>query len=226
MTKIYHKRGKKIDGYLARKHPNYMTWARLKSRCNNKNNKSYKNYGGRGIKVCERWLNSFENFCHDMGVRPSLKHSIDRYPNNDGNYEPKNCRWATATQQALNRRKFSNNTTGFTGIKRKGKRYTVDYHEYNKEYRLAGTFETPEEAVKARNKLIKNINDGKDVAHMFERKARFDSSTQARGIGKKGPYGHMVRATKNGERIYLGCFPTVKEAQKELELWKQKNNLN
>ena len=71
-------------------------------RCSKVTNKSYHNYGGRGIKVCARWAD-FENFYADMGVRPSRKHSIDRI-NNDGDYEPGNCRWATAVEQMANRR--------------------------------------------------------------------------------------------------------------------------
>jgi hypothetical protein len=80
----------------------YRTWYNMISRCKNKNNSSYKNYGGRGIKVCDRWLQSFENFYKDMGYPPTIKHTIDRI-NNDGNYEPSNCRWATHKIQQNNK---------------------------------------------------------------------------------------------------------------------------
>lgn len=79
----------------------HNAWRSLKSRCENPNSDDYAEYGGRGIKVCERWQ-SFGNFLADMGVRP-LGTSIDRVDVN-GNYEPGNCRWATATEQSRNRR--------------------------------------------------------------------------------------------------------------------------
>lgn len=87
----------------------YKTWARIKNRCYNKNTEDYSLYGARGIVVCDRWLNSFENFYSDMGVKPSKKHSIDRI-NNDGNYEPSNCRWSSIDAQARNKRNNVNLT--------------------------------------------------------------------------------------------------------------------
>jgi hypothetical protein len=80
----------------------YRTWISMRRRCRDKNHKSYRHYGGRGIEVCARW-SSFESFIKDMGPRPSDKHTIDRIDNDKG-YFPGNCRWATQKQQVRNRR--------------------------------------------------------------------------------------------------------------------------
>lgn len=82
--------------------PEYRVWANMLARCLNRKHPNYKNYGKRGIKVCKRW-SSYKNFIADVGRRPSSKHTLDRR-NNDGNYTPSNCRWATWKQQAQNRR--------------------------------------------------------------------------------------------------------------------------
>lgn len=80
----------------------YRAWAGMKVRCLNPNFKDWHLYGGRGIRVCDKWRDSFESFYGDVGPRPSAVHSLDRYPNGDGNYEPGNVRWATRKQQARN----------------------------------------------------------------------------------------------------------------------------
>lgn len=98
-----------ISGH-ARKHGlsnsrEYHSWMGMHTRCTNSNQKSWSDYGGRGIKICDRWQgkHGFENFLADMGPRP-FGMTIDRYPNNNGNYEPGNCRWATPTEQSANQR--------------------------------------------------------------------------------------------------------------------------
>ena len=81
----------------------YRSWQGMKDRCSNPKTLNSSYYLGKGIKVCERWKDSFENFFEDMGYAPSKIHSLDRYPNRHGNYEPTNCRWATKKQQTDNR---------------------------------------------------------------------------------------------------------------------------
>lgn len=84
--------------------PEYRSWCGAKERCYNPKNHKYPRYGARGIKVCDRWRDSFENFFADMGAKPSASHSIER-KDNDGDYEPGNCIWALPQQQSRNTRR-------------------------------------------------------------------------------------------------------------------------
>ena len=130
------------------KHPLYRIWSGIKTRCYNKNNKDYKNYGARNIKICEEWLNDpkvFIKWALKNGYKKEL--SIDRI-NNNGDYEPNNCKWSTAKEQANNKRDRPNKT-GIKYIYFENNKYRVRMPVNGKNKRF-GCFNTLEEAV---NKL-------------------------------------------------------------------------
>lgn len=126
--------------------PEYHAWHNMMRRCYNREDKSYPEYGGRGLDVCERW-HSFENFLADMGSRPDSNMSLDRR-NNDCGYCPDNCRWATASQQQMNRR--VRNKVGFKGVSFVQGKYQASFGTRESHWYL-GRFDTAEEAARAYN---------------------------------------------------------------------------
>ena len=141
-----------------RNHKLYIVWKNIIERCTNSQNKSYKNYGGRGISICEKWLD-LENFINDMYPSYEDGLSIDRIDVN-GNYEPSNCRWATKELQSRNTRKlYSHNTSGYRGVSFliKSNKWLVQIMVDKKKIYL-GCFSDKIEAAKAYDKYVINNN--------------------------------------------------------------------
>lgn len=132
--------------------PGFGSYDNMITRCYNPKHGSYKDYGGRGIKVCDRWLEGdgkgFLNFLEDLGSPPSEKHSLDRIDYDKG-YFPDNCRWSTQSKQVYNQHRRSTNSSGRTGVYRKRSKWEACITKNYKTYRL-GLFHTFEEAVAAR----------------------------------------------------------------------------
>lgn len=211
---VYHKRGELINGFMCRQHPLYTTWANMKARCLNENCEAYPNYGGRGIGISDDWLH-FENFANDMYPKPTIDHTLERIDNEKG-YSSLNCKWATRQEQSENKRAYKTSKTGVSGVKQiPCGRFVVVVSIKGKRFKVPGSFETPEDAEKAKSVFLDNPDK--------TRKARYDSATGVRGITKT-MMGYITRATDNGERIYLGHDKTIEKAIERLERWKQENS--
>lgn len=137
--------------------PEYKAWLGMKARCYNKKYGHYDRYGGRGIIVCDEWKNNFLQFYEDMGKKPSSDYQLDRI-NNDGNYCKENCRWVTPSQNCYNRTRY-HNKTGFTGVSvnTSSGRFSA-WYSLNRKHIQVGTYDTPEEAYKARVEAMKKYN--------------------------------------------------------------------
>lgn len=134
-----------------RRSPTYNAFHQSKNRCTNPNNSRYKDYGGRGIKMCQRWVGvgGYKNFLEDMGRRPKNM-TLDRI-DNSGDYEPSNCRWATYQQQSLNKRAYKNNQSGVTGVYKHPGGYWAASMRY-KGKQTTKYFKTKQDAIAARLK--------------------------------------------------------------------------
>ena len=132
------------------KSPEYKAYMGMKERCYLKGGQRYASYGGRGITICARWLESFENFYTDMGERPTSDHSIDRI-NNDGNYELSNCKWSTRSEQGVNKCLAKANTSGATGVVwHKQNQNWIAVIGFNGKSIHLGSFPVKSDAIKAR----------------------------------------------------------------------------
>lgn len=193
-----------------KRHPLYHTWVNILMRCYVDFAVAFESYGGRGITVERRW-HRFKAFAADVGDRPDGM-TLDRLDNDKG-YSRKNCRWASRSQQMLNRRPFKSGSTGESGVVRIADRFEARIHFDGVRYRL-GRFDTVAEAKMARVKFRKLFDKDREaaVASIAEPMVWCTSTTKVRGISVHKGGGYVVRATRNGVRQYVGYFRTFEEA--------------
>lgn len=135
-------------------HPLYRTWQGMLNRCRNPNNPAFKYYGGRGIAVCQRWRDSFEDFVSDVGERPEGM-TLDR-EDTDGDYDPDNCRWADSNTQAKNRRELTVGDTGYRNIYMNNTGYSVVVTRNG--VRMGKTHRELKDAISERDSILEEVS--------------------------------------------------------------------
>ncbi len=200
-----------VHGFRVQEHPSYRTWANMLSRCTNPNHHQFYLYGGRGITVCASWFH-FKNFAEDMGLKPSPELTIERVENNLG-YFPENCMWENRSNQCVNRRTFSNNTTGARGVIKDGASWVARF-DYEKVRYNIGWFATLDEAIQARSMFVDMFFSDRQgaMALLPKDKARHTSKTGVRGVSPHTDGGFLVRVSVDGKRVYVGYFKTIEGA--------------
>ena len=173
----------------------YRIWVQMKNRCLNRANKDFKDYGGRGIKVCDRWRDSFESFLADMGEVPD-RLTIDRYPDKDGDYAPGNCRWTTMKEQNRNRR--SQVMVTHEGRTQCISAWAEEFGVYEPRFRRFMKQNMPLE------KAVQKASEG----------ARTGPKTNATGLKgvKRSLNKWIARIQIDGKRKHLGTFETADQA--------------
>lgn len=187
-----------VDGKPSKEHPLYFSWKNMRSRCNSKSHPRYDDWGGRGIKVCQRW-DSFKFFVEDMGPRPE-GYTLERIDNH-GDYTPTNCKWASKVEQNLNQRVRKDSISGIKGIKKTPVgHYAVRVSNGNKTQKSLGTYATAEDAIEAYQLGIKT-----------DKRTRRFKTDRLSGVSKKnGAWAATIN--HRGKSYYLGRRQSFFEA--------------